>query len=84
MNKYIVSVDDYEHIGDCKNEISHIKSICSQARNFEYWEEEDYEAEADYKEEYGDEDFESIYRGYVSFEAPKKCKKVLEDNGYYL
>lgn len=68
--EHIITVADYEHSGDLDHEIAYIKSVCPQARNFKSWEEEDYEAEADYEQEYGECD-ESIYQGYVSFEAPE-------------
>lgn len=80
--KHTVTVADYEHSGDLDHEIAYIKSICPQARNFKAWEEEDYEAESEYEQDYGECD-EPIYQGYVSFEAPKSWDKEASKYGIY-
>lgn len=80
--KHTVTVSDYEHSGDIDHEIAYIKSICPQARNFKGWEEEDYEAESDYEQDYGECD-EPIYQGYVSFEAPADYDEKLKEYDLY-
>lgn len=82
MKKFICQVSDYEHSGDLEHEVRYIKEQCSQACNFHTYEERDYEAEHEYEREYGECD-ESIYNGFVEFEAPKECTKELEKIGCY-
>lgn len=80
--RYGCSVPDFEHDGDIDYQISYIKSKCPQATNFKGWSERDYEAEADYKSDYGELD-EPIYQGYVEFDAPMSCGNLLEDIDCY-
>lgn len=81
-SKFIYYIPDYEHSGDLDWASGHIKEICPEASNIKGFEERDYEAEADYKSEYGELD-EYIYTGYIQFDAPDKYKKVLIDNDCY-
>jgi len=82
--RFRCEVSDYEHCGDLENQVREIKSLCPEACNFKTYEEEDYEAESDYKEDYGEEDFESIYKGFVEFDAPTSCESKLEDLDCYV
>ena len=83
MSKYLMQVADYEHRGDLDHAVSEIKAISSKCSSFRTYEERDYEAEFEHTQEYGELD-ESIYQGYVEFEAPESERKVLEAIGCYI
>lgn len=82
MSKFRYDCPDYEHRGDLDRDIAYLKCLCSQMSNINAQEERDYEAEADYEQEYGELD-ENIYRGYIEFEAPESYTKILITAGCY-
>ena len=69
MKHFTYYVPDYEHRGDLEWAKSRIEKICPEAKNIKGFEERDYEAESEYRSEYGELD-ECIYQGYVEFDAP--------------
>jgi len=82
LQKFRYTVADYEHSGDLDHAVLEIKKICPDATDIKAFEEEDYEAEADYKSEYGELD-EAIYQGYVEFYAPEKYAEALSNIDCY-
>lgn len=69
MKHFTYCVPDYEHTGDLEWAKNRIKTICPDATNIKGFEERDYEAESEYRYEYGELD-EHIYQGFVEFDAP--------------
>lgn len=80
---FSAQVDDYEHSGDLQYAASEIRKICPDVVDLKTWEEEDFEAEADYENDYGECD-EPIYQGFVEFKAPSEYRDQLEELGYYV
>ena len=78
MIKFTYEVPDYEHEGDLAWAKGELRRLCPEVNIIKAYEERDYEAEAEYEDEYGDCE-ESIYRGFVDFEVPEEYKeKILE------
>lgn len=79
--KFRTEVADYSHQGDLSHEESYLKNIFPDAKDFNSWEERDYERESDYKSEYGESEY--FYKGFVEFMAPEKIASILEDYNCY-
>lgn len=78
MKHYQFRISDYEHSGDLDWAVNEVQSHFPNVKNIHTWEERDYEAEADYKEEYGELD-EHIYQGYIEFDAPEEYAESIKD-----
>ena len=79
MKHYHFAISDYKHSGDLDWARQQLKSDFPDITNIHAYEERDYEAEFYYKEEYGEEDFERIYQGYIEFDAPDEYRESLDN-----
>lgn len=77
MKNYCFTISDYEHSGDLSWAKKEVLSKFPKVKNIRTFEERDYEAEYDYKSEYGEID-EPIYQGYIEFDAPKEYEEELK------
>ena len=78
MKHYYFAISDYEHSGDLNWARQQLKQDFPNVTNIKTYEEEDFEAESDYEEDYGECD-EPIYRGYIEFDAPDEYIKDLSN-----
>ena len=79
MKHYKFIISDFEHAGDLAWARQQLKQDFPNVTNIKTYEEEDFEAEFEYREDYGEEDFEPIYRGYIEFDAPDEYAQNLKD-----
>ena len=78
MKRFTLLVNDYEHSGDINAAIARIQNKFPDIQDIKGYEIRDFEAESDYREEYGELD-EYIYQGYVTFMAPEKYWNELKN-----
>ena len=79
MKHICYSICDYEHEGDLRAEEDLVREQCPEVENIRTWQERDYEAESEYRSEYGECD-ESIYRGYIEFDVPEKFAHLFDNH----
>lgn len=79
--KYRYRIPDYEHSGDLRYGEQEIRKTCPEVTSLVSFEERNYEAEEDYKSDYGYS--EPIYQGYIEFEAPSSYVKKFRSMDVY-
>ena len=77
MKHYTFRISDFENEGDLDWARQYVKENFPLVKNIKTYQERDYEAEADYEDEYGECD-EPIYQGYIEFDAPEEYRDTLE------